>query len=72
MNRHWLMVIAVLVIAAGCDHQSAPSVPQSETVDSEMKTETSIKQDARQVLNDAIAAAKADDKALFVEFSADS
>jgi hypothetical protein len=33
---------------------------------------TSVKLDARQVLNEAMAAAKADDKALFVDFSADS
>lgn len=43
----------------------------SEAQDSDSQLETISKLDANQVLHDAIAAAKADNKALLVHFSAD-
>ena len=84
MKMHWIIVLALLVISTGCDQQAADralkeakaaeaeaKLALEANADSIAKTETSAKLDARKVLDDAIAAAKADDKALLVHFTAD-
>lgn len=79
MKYHWIMLFALL-LAAGCDQPDAKQANNvtkevaAKSVQSEKdvaKTETSAKLDARKVLADAIADAKMDNKALFVDFSAD-
>ena len=123
MKKHWMIVLALLVFAVGCDEQkkaeeaaqqaaqnakvaeaiknqkrgamTKPSEGPAKPADSEdadfdstekpdseakeeegkensdEKTETSAQPLASDVLNEAIAKAKADDKALFVHFTAD-
>ena len=128
MKAHWMIVLALLVFAVGCDQkqkaedearyaeqdakvaeavkkqkrgsmtkpeegsgaapadagkddaakksddaetpESKDNTDETDSGESEEKTETSSKLNAKTVLDEAIAAAKADNKALFVHFTA--
>lgn len=81
MHKQLIMLLAFMLAAVGCDQQAAEQAAEdTKAVQAELKhmadavakTETSAKLDARKVLADAIADAKMDNKALFVDFSADS
>jgi hypothetical protein len=93
MNKAWLVVLALLIAATGCDKgkeaetalKNAKKAAESakhatkemakdvkdEVDDAVEQTETSAKLVAKNVLDEAIATAKTEDKALFVHFTAD-
>ncbi len=97
MNKAWLVVLALLIAATGCDQgKEAKTALKSAKADAKKaadsakhatkemaknatdkvdaateKTETSAKLVAKNVLDEAIATAKTEDKALFVHFTAD-
>ncbi len=85
MKETWLFLFVLLLITIGCGVEvvsepqpivntpaNSESAPDEQTSDiEEAAKDTSTGLNANQVLDDAIAAASADDKRLFVYFSAD-
>ncbi len=80
MSKHWILIVGVVLFAVGCERYESGKSLKNETPNAESAAVKKLdlekpiavaKLDAHQVLDGAIAAAKADDKALFVHFGAD-